>query len=245
MIFKGQNLVILAMKMKGNVGESEYIPTLIEIITDKFHDSKNFIIPTKVPDIVFQTETIYPKMYRFDYSPLFIKDGYVYFGIGNPIDKEYGIRFFRYKEGKAEYVAEFGNIDSYRSPYLIGFRPTSENKFLLAYAAYFSKKLTIATTDAFLQPQSEKQTKLSAYPDFNQLLEMPNGKLVVLSVNKNDHWSYMVFDKSGELLSEIETSASEKLHPSLFKIIKDNAILSSFYKNNNDEPTLLQEVIID
>jgi hypothetical protein len=245
MVLKDKNLILLGMKMQGKIGESEFIPAVMEINPAKSHDSKKFVIPRKVPDIIHYTETDYPKMYRFDFSPLFIRDGFAYFGIGNAIDKGYGIHFYRYKDGKAEYVNEFGNIDSYHSPYLIGFLPTAENNFLLAYAAYFSRKLTIARTDIFLQPSFEKQTKLSSYPDFNSILELPNGKLAVLTVGENDFWSYLIFDANGELLKEVGTSISEKLHPSLFKIVKGNTILSSFFRSGQDEPTVLQILTVD
>jgi hypothetical protein len=245
MILKDKNIVFLAMKMQGEIGKNEYIPTVVEINMNAVQDSKNYVWAQKVPKIIYQTETDYPKMYRFDFSPLFIKDGAVLFALGNAIDSEYGIHFYKYKDGKAEFIEEFGNIDAYRSPYLIGFLPTSDNKFLLAYTAYFSKKLTIARMDAFLQRSSEKETKLASHPDFNQLLELPNGKLVMLSVGSHDYWSYLIFDTDGTFLKEVETTISEDLHLSLFKILKGNVVVSSFYKHFAVEPTVLQTITID
>lgn len=245
MVLNGQNLVILSMTMQGSMDKTKYVPTIFEINPTRLHDAENYFWPKKVVDILHQSEIDFPQHYRFDFSPLFVKDNSVYFGIGNAIDMEYGSRFFRYADGKADYIAKSGNIEPYHSPYLIGFWPTGDNQFLMAYAFYFSEKLTIAKTDAFLQPQSEKQTTLSHYPDFNQLLEMPNGKIVILSVNKKEYWSYLIFDKDGNYLTEVATSISERHYPSLFKLLKGNTILTSFFKSNQNEPTVLQTMTVD
>lgn len=245
MVLKDKNLVLLTMTMTGEIGETKYVPTVFEVNPTRLHDAQNYIWPKKVVDIMHQSKMDFPQHYRFDFSPLFVKDGSVYFALGNAIDQEYGTRFFRYKDGKSEYINTFANIDATHSPYLIGFLPTSENQLLTAYAFYFSQKLFIAKTDAFLQPVTEKQSKIAAYPDFNQLLQMPNGKIVLLTRSKKDYWSYLIFKKDGDFLTEIETSISEKMYPSLFKLGKGSTIISSFFRSGHPEPTVLQTLVVD
>ncbi|MEC4050343.1 hypothetical protein OX284_012945 [Flavobacterium sp. SUN046] len=230
MIIKDRNLIVLGMNMEGEIGNKQYIPTLYEISTKDFHDSKNYYYTQKVPNVLFQTSVDYPKEYQFINTPLFIRDQKVCFAINNCIDKEYGIHFFQYDKGKAEEIDSLNNISSDHAPYLISFSNAAEGNYIYTYVEYFTKKGYFVKADKAFNPRLQKEFKCSQYPDFNKGIELPNKQYLLLTVNKNKNWSYTLFSPNGDWISETATTLSEKYYPSLLMLGSNNQVICSFYQ---------------
>lgn len=233
MIIKDNHLVVLGMEMDGNFGNTHYIPTLYEISTKDFHDSNNFYFKQKVVDILFQTSVDYPKEYQFLNTSLFIKDQKICFALNHCIDKEYGIHFFQYDNGKAEEIDLLNNISSNHAPYLISFSNAPEGNYVYTYAEYFSKKGYFVKADKAFNPRIQKEFNCNQYPDFNKCIELYNKQYLLLTVNKNKNWAFTLFSSNGDWISETATTISEKYYPSLLMLGTNNQIICSFYQDKD------------
>ncbi|MFT3793102.1 hypothetical protein [Flavobacterium sp.] len=237
----GKKFVVSAIKDNGQRFEKRLETAVVfEFSATQMHQTK-FQPTFKTPVLISETAATTSACHT-ELTSATLDNGILYFGATTfPFGQgtTEAMRLYQFKNGKL--TSE--NFEPYfKNKYwfnLTNFALTKDRNYWFAYnTAPDEKFFMLEKTDVYLQTVSKIEVPDWQYPDFyNELVQMPDGKIVAAGANKDKNWSYFVYDKDGKLLQEIDTKMPIEWLISATTAISPTEFIGTFSQLKKPMPT--------
>ena len=226
---------------------------MITVNTAKVHkDSAREWIP--VADVLSDVETPYKEIGRMTLSEISKADDAYYFTTSN-LDQftlKSSNHLYQLKNNVLKETMDFPDYIKWNNEYsdwvnINGFWVDAQKEYVFfTHVAATRKQIVFSKTGLNLNMISSQKIPLNDYADFDKMLPLPDGNIVVLRINAVDTWSYFIYDTKMEVIKEVNSGISKKYYPNRLKALTGNMLECLFYIDNvNKKDCVLQTVELD
>lgn len=247
-IEKDELLLFTRSNIDNENNKSDEKAEIIRVNISKNHkDEKREWI--KVLDILSVTETPHNDGGRLQISEVSKKDNAYYFTTSNlnQSNLKNANHLYRFAKNKLVEVSYFSDVLKLSHNYsdwvnINEFFVNQLNEYItLTHIGASKKEIQFTRTDSSFNALLQKKIPLNDYADFDKMILLPNGNILILSVNKTATWSYYLYNHEMQLLKEINSNVSKDYYPQNLKAIYNTKIECLFYIDNvNKKDCLLQ-----
>ncbi|XZF13049.1 hypothetical protein ACTHGU_14780 [Chitinophagaceae bacterium MMS25-I14] len=226
---------------------------VISVKTSRVHnDSERSWI--QVLDPVFSLRTPYNDAGRLTLSDVSEADGAWYFTTSN-LDQstlKNVNHLYRLKDGNLKEMTDFPdylkwNTDGADWVNINGFTANTANSYIfLTHKGATKKEMLLSETDAHFNTLRSRKIPLYDYADFNKMLVLPNGNILILAAGSKETWTYTLYDAHMQLIREIDSGMPKEYYPGMFKAIAGNRVKCTLYIDHaGKRECVLQTVNLD
>lgn len=224
---------------------------IIRVKTSKFHVDKSEP-RIKILDPLSTLVTPHNDEGRITLSDISKVDSDYYFTTSNLNQStlENTNHLYQLKKDKLTEVQYFSNYLEWTMKYstnlinMNGFIADSTKSYLfLSHKGGTKKEMIFSKTDTNFNTIISEKIPLNHYADFNKILSLSNGNIVILRITSNETWSYFLYNSSMEFLKEINSSIPKEYYPNKLKVSEKNHIKCIFYiDKTNKKDCVLQTI---
>lgn len=226
---------------------------IITVSTSKTH--KDTARPwIKVLDVISILQTPHNDAGRLSLSEISKKGDEYYFTTSN-LD-QFTLKnvnhLYRLNKNKLTEVSYFADVLKLSHNYsdwvnINDFFATPDNNYVtLTHIGAGKKEMLFTKTDTSFNSVLSKKIVLNDYADFDKMILLPNGNVLIAAINKTETWSYFLYDANMVLQKEINSDVSKKYYPQNLKVLSNNRIECLFYIDNvNKKDCLLQLISLN
>lgn len=203
---------------------------VLRINTSKFHmDSERPWIMVLEPIVSLETPTYVGNTILSSISKV---DSAYYFTTSNldQFNLKQVNHLYQFKNNKLAELIYFSdylefNIKSSAWININEFTVDSTKKYLfLIHEGATKKEMIFAKTDTKFKTLLLQKIPLNDYADFNKMLLLSNGNILILMANNKETWSYFLYDSNLKLINEINSNISKEYNQNNLKAITNNRI---------------------
>ena len=224
---------------------------VIRVTTSKYHidNEKSWI---QVLEPLASLETPYNDVGRITLSDVSKVDNAYYFTTSNldqfslkNINHLYQLKdtkleevlyFSDYLEWNTEGSSDWININEF----IVN---ATKNYLFLTHKGASNKEMVFSKTDASFNKLLSQKIPVNDYADFNKMLLLSNGDIVILMVNDKATWSFFLYNSAMKLIKEIISTIPKEYYPNKLKAIENGYIECVFYiDNTNKKDCVLQTI---
>ncbi len=249
-IDKDELLLFTRSNIDSENNKSDEKAEIIRVNITKSHtDEKREWI--KVLDVLSVAETPHTDKGRMQISEVSKKDNAYYFATSNLNQStlKNANHLYRFAKNTLTEVPYFSDVLKLSHNYsdwvnINEFFTSKANDYItLTHVGASKKEIQFTKTDTSFNILLQKKIPLHDYADFDKMILLPNGNMLILSVNKTATWSYYVYSQEMQLLKEIRSDVSKDYHPQKLKAISANKIESLFYIDNATKKDCLLQIV--
>lgn len=249
LLLKDETLQVIAIQDSLEGRQREELPVVLTLSATSFHRQKYFPF-LQTPDILGVVKATTPPANHIMLSaPSLTKESSYFGATAFPFGHvpTTGISVYQYKDQKLvqqSFMPDEHNLSLY---YLTNCFVTKDANFVLAYIPYPGKKFYIlAKVNAYMEVIWKQTVNDLQYPDFyNEVFELPDGKIVAAAVNKEEQWVYFIYSSSGALVQEINSGQPVTLRPAFGRVWKDNTFICIFSPPSGPGASVVQLVNVN
>lgn len=250
MIIEKDKIIIFTRSGNNQTGEKNSEKAeVISVNTSKYHkDTTRTWL--QVLDILSNLETPYSDAGRMTVSDVSETDNTYYFTTSNL--NQFTLKninhLYKLKDEKLTELPNFpyylylNNHSDWVNINAFIVNPTY-NYLFLTHIGASKKEITFTQTDTNFRALLSKKIPLSNYADFDEMLVLSNGDIIIVSVNETETWSYYLYNPKLELIKEINSTISRKYYPNKLKEITNNRIECIFYIDNVSKKDCLLQIV--
>lgn len=250
MVVENNEIIIFTRSRFDRSGFNEKAE-VIRVTTSKYHmdNEKSWI---QVLEPLSSQETTYNDVGRITLSDVSKVDNAYYFTTSNlnqfslkNINHLYQLKdnkleeilyFSDYLEWKTEGSSDWININEF----VVN---STKNYLFLTHKGATKKEMLFSKTDASFNKLLSQNIPLNDYADFNKMLLLENGDIIILMVNDKATWSYFLYNSDMQLIKEIISTIPKEYYPNKLKKIENDKIGCIFYiDNTNKKDCVLQTI---
>lgn len=231
-----KTLTCIGTKEKGKNEERQNTPVVIEVSDTKFHRDVNvsyFPILDILHTTISTAETANHVMLT---EAVADKKGFYFVANCFPFGQipTLAMEVYHYENGELTFQSFTPKQKTDQLPNVTNIGLTNDDNLLISYVPKATAKYFILEK---LTPELNLLSTVTVpdlqYPDFmNELVILPNGKIVVAGLNAQKTWSYFVYSADGTLEKEIDTKMSKDLVIGFTKAFTDNNFVCVFRSNS-------------
>lgn len=231
-------LTCVCIKETGKNEERLEVPAVVEVSTTLFHRNPDFPFISS-PEIYCTTVSPVNQANHVMITDLAANKNGFYFAANRfPFGQTstLGMDVYYYEDGRLTSRPFYPSQETNGLPNVTNIqRIGDDHNLLISYVPKYNGKYFIL--EKLTNPRFDTIYTITVpdlqYPDFyNELLVLPNGKIVVAGLNAQKTWSYFVYSADGTLEKEIDTKMSKDLVIGFTKAFTDNNFVCLFRSNS-------------
>ena len=253
MIINENEITVFTRSDKTRVGDKDGEKAEVLTVSPlKFHfDSAKY---RDVLDVISNLETPYNDIGRMTLSDVSFFDSTYYFTTSNL--NQFALKssnhLYAFKNKVLTEIPPFQDYikwNNENSDWIIinDFFARPNNTYLfLTHQAATKKEITFSKTNTRFNALQSKKIPLNDYADFDKMLVLTNGNIVILSVSETKTWTYTLYNSDLQFIKEIDSMVSKDYYPTKLKETRGTYIECLFYiKNIYKKDCLLQTINLD